>query len=86
MVMNRINTTVLDHQAAGRGGGGMYWLKACQKCGGDLYESADMYGEYLGCMQCGRYFSKEELAHNAAPAAKEKVLQQDPEQLEEVAA
>ena len=39
-----------------------------------------------GAKQCGRYFSKEELTHNAAPAAKEKVLQQDPEQLEEVAA
>ena len=32
----------------------MYWIKACQKCGGDLYESADMYGEYLGWYKPGR--------------------------------
>ncbi len=28
-------------------------LKACPRCGGDLYISRDMYGEYQGCIQCG---------------------------------
>ena len=39
----------------------MYWLKACGKCDGDLYESADQHGHYVACLQCGRYSNKEAL-------------------------
>lgn len=28
-------------------------LKACPRCGGDLHVSADMYGDYAQCVQCG---------------------------------
>jgi hypothetical protein len=31
----------------------MYWLKACPRCGGDLHDEQDHYGEYLACIQCG---------------------------------
>ena len=31
----------------------MMLLKACRRCGGDLHESADMYGRYHQCIQCG---------------------------------
>jgi hypothetical protein len=30
-----------------------YWLKECPRCGGDLREESDVYGKYVGCMQCG---------------------------------
>ena len=30
-------------------------LKGCQRCGGDLVHSADSYGAYLQCLQCGRF-------------------------------
>lgn len=28
-------------------------LKACPRCGGDLYAASDMYGDYAECIQCG---------------------------------
>lgn len=28
-------------------------LKACPRCGGDLYFGGDRYGDYEGCVQCG---------------------------------
>jgi len=31
----------------------MFWLKACPKCRGDLTVSADSYGAYVYCLQCG---------------------------------
>ncbi len=31
----------------------MMLLKACQRCGGDLLETEDMYGSYHQCIQCG---------------------------------
>ena len=31
----------------------MYWLKACQKCHGDLYRDKEVYGTYIACLQCG---------------------------------
>ena len=31
----------------------MIQFKACQRCGGDLRESGDMYGDYFQCVQCG---------------------------------
>ncbi len=32
----------------------MVYMKACQRCRGDLRKSGDMYGPYLQCVQCGR--------------------------------
>lgn len=37
----------------------MYWLKACTRCGGDLHEEQDHYGEYVACIQCGDVLSEE---------------------------
>jgi hypothetical protein len=31
----------------------MVWLKACKRCGGDLYMEKDDYGSYVACFQCG---------------------------------
>ena len=31
----------------------MYWLKGCNKCGGDLYLEKDRFGSYVSCLQCG---------------------------------
>ena len=33
----------------------MFWLKHCPKCGGDLFESADIHGDYISCLQCSHY-------------------------------
>ena len=38
----------------------MFWLKACARCGGDVYKQSDMYGEYLACIQCGTYLTEAE--------------------------
>jgi hypothetical protein len=38
----------------------MFWLKACPKCQGDLYESKDVYGAYVACLQCSRYLTEPE--------------------------
>ena len=31
----------------------MMLFKACQRCGGDLRETSDIYGRYMQCIQCG---------------------------------
>lgn len=31
----------------------MLLLKGCPRCGGDLHETADLYGRYHQCIQCG---------------------------------
>ena len=41
----------------------MIWIKACPKCQGDLIASADIYGKYVSCLQCGR----EMVAAHTAP-------------------
>ena len=38
----------------------MFWLKACTRCGGDVYKKSDMYGEYFACIQCGAYLTEAE--------------------------
>jgi hypothetical protein len=38
----------------------MFWLKACPKCQGDLYQSTDVYGAYVACLQCSRYLTEPE--------------------------
>ena len=36
----------------------MFWLKACPRCKGDVYEGWDIYGSYIACLQCARGFTK----------------------------
>ena len=31
----------------------MLYLKACQRCKGDMHSNRDMYGPYQECLQCG---------------------------------
>lgn len=31
----------------------MMWLKACPRCGGDLFMDSDYYGHFVCCIQCG---------------------------------
>ena len=31
----------------------MMLLRACPRCGGDLYVTEDVYGSFHQCMQCG---------------------------------
>lgn len=39
----------------------MFWLKCCPKCNkGDLYQSGDVYGRYITCLQCGYYLTEAE--------------------------
>ena len=40
----------------------MYQLRGCPKCHGDLYAGQDIYGAYLSCVQCGRYYAVGEAA------------------------
>jgi hypothetical protein len=40
----------------------MFWLKACPKCQGDLYNGKDAYGSFISCMQCSRYLTPAEEA------------------------
>ena len=40
----------------------MFWLKACARCGGDVYKKSDIYGEYFACIQCGTYLTEAEQA------------------------
>ena len=50
----------------------MFKLRGCSKCHGDLYAGEDVYGAYLACVQCGRYFFVTESPAGAgreAPAA-----------------
>ena len=35
----------------------MFWLKGCHRCGGDLYQTVDIYGPYIACLQCSRQLS-----------------------------
>ena len=31
----------------------MLYLKACNRCGGDLAVDEDTYGQFIECIQCG---------------------------------
>lgn len=50
----------------------MFWLKACRRCGGDLYEVQDIDGRYVKCLQCGRELpaAEEQALRAQRPAAK----------------
>lgn len=36
------------------------WLKACPRCGGDLFQEVDSHGSYVGCLQCGHQLTREQ--------------------------
>ena len=38
----------------------MFKLRGCPKCQGDLFLGEDIYGRYLNCVQCGRYYAEAE--------------------------
>ena len=40
----------------------MFWMKACRKCRGDLYQNEDPYGTYIACIQCSTYLTPAEEA------------------------
>ena len=40
----------------------MFYSKACPKCRGDLYQSTDIYGPYIACIQCSHYLTDAEEA------------------------
>ncbi len=46
----------------------MFKLRGCPKCHGDLFLGEDIYGTYLSCVQCGRYFSTDAPARVVRPA------------------
>ncbi len=39
------------------------WLKACPRCSGDLYESVDIYGNYVECLLCSHILKPSEELH-----------------------
>jgi ribosomal protein L37AE/L43A len=54
----------------------MIHLKACPKCGGDVYLDRDLYGAFMACFQCGHTLSGAEerkVTAAAKPVAKEKI-------------
>jgi uncharacterized Zn finger protein (UPF0148 family) len=54
----------------------MLFLRACPKCGGDLFMDRDMYGGYVKCLQCGlmRYTEEEQ---RPAARKRESVLESE---------
>ena len=30
------------------------WLGGCPRCKGDLFQTGDIWGDYIACLQCGR--------------------------------
>lgn len=48
----------------------MFWLKACPRCHGDLYQEKDLFGSYLACLQCGHELSVMEELYLNDPFAK----------------
>ena len=65
---------------------GMYWLKACQKCHGDLCRDTDVYGTYLACLQCGSHTTEAEQVWSGLNTAEFRVQPITPAQLELLAA
>ena len=41
-------------------------FKACPRCRGDLKAAMDIYGEYLGCLQCGHVVNIEKVGRHLA--------------------
>ena len=51
----------------------MLYIKACPRCRGDVELSNDMYGQFLGCLQCGYVIDSKEEALAALKMAASKV-------------
>ncbi len=34
------------------------WLKGCPRCRGDVFKKTDLWGDYMGCVQCGHELSQ----------------------------
>ena len=49
----------------------MFWLKKCPRCSGDLYQSSDNYGDFIACLQCGKYLNEGEQARLGLPNARQ---------------
>ena len=49
----------------------MFWLKSCPRCSGDLYRSTDSYGDFIACLQCGKYLTEGEQARLGLPNARQ---------------
>ena len=64
----------------------MFWIKACPKCRGDLYEAADIYGKYIACLQCARYLTEDEQALVETLQTPEDRMRDVPGRLERIAA
>ena len=64
----------------------MFWIKACPKCRGDLYETADIYGNYIACLQCARYLTEDEQARVETLQTAEGRMRDVPRSLERIAA
>ena len=64
----------------------MFWIKACPKCRGDLYEAADIYGAYIACLQCAHYLTEDEQARVGTLETAEDRMQDVPGSLERIAA
>ena len=48
----------------------MFWLKRCPQCGGDLMDESDVYGTFIGCLQCGHMLTSAEERALRAEAAR----------------
>ena len=48
---------------------GLAKIKACRRCGGDLFIEKDSFGVYLECLQCGASWNQPDLSFGA-PAKK----------------
>lgn len=49
----------------------MMWLRACSKCGGDLFRDWDEQGPIISCLQCGRILTQSEESDYLAQAARD---------------
>jgi transcription initiation factor TFIIIB Brf1 subunit/transcription initiation factor TFIIB len=38
----------------------MLWLKACPRCGGDIYEDREGTVRYASCLQCGHVLTEQQ--------------------------
>ena len=45
------------------------WLKACKRCGGDLYRREEPEGIEITCMQCSRIYSAQQLIQEVPAVA-----------------
>ncbi len=51
----------------------MIYLKSCEKCGGDVELTQDIYGQYLICLQCSFTIDSTEAARRVSVVAKKQL-------------